>query len=245
MVATPAGSFLMGSPADEPERNDDEGPQHQIRLAGFFLGRTPITQAQWKVVAGWEKVELDLNSDPANFKGPNRPVERVNWLEAVEFCRRLRARTGRSYTLPSEAQWEYACRAGTTTPFHCGATLTAELANYNASSTYGGGPKFTCRERTTDVGSFPANPWGLHDMHGNVWEWCMDTWHDSYVGAPEDGSAWRDQGAAESATRLLRGGSWYGIPRHSRSASRSWFEPDIRSGDIGFRVCCLPPGSSF
>ena len=156
MLRIPAGTFLMGSPDEEEGRYDDEGPQHQVKVREFFLGQTPITQAQWKVVAGWEKVELDLNSDPADFKGSNRPVEQVSWYEAVEFCRRLSQRTGRRYGLPSEAQWEYACRAGTTTPFHFGDTLTAELANYDASSAYGDGPKGTYRQQTTDVGTLPG-----------------------------------------------------------------------------------------
>ena len=158
-----------------------------MRLREFFLGQTPITQAQWQEVAGWERVERDLKADPSRFKGPNRPVEQVSWHEAVEFCRRLSQRSGKRYGLPSEAQWEYACRAGTTTPFHFGETLTAELANYDANFTYADGPKGSIGEQTTDVGSFPANAWGLQDMHGNVWEWCEDHWHENYEGAPGDG----------------------------------------------------------
>ncbi len=195
MLRIPAGSFLMGSPANEPERASDEGPQHEVRLEEFYLSQTPITQAEWRVVAGWPKVELDLNPDPSNFKGSNRPVERVNWHEAMEFCRRLSDPTGRRYGLPSEAQWEYACRAGTTTPFHFGATLTAELANYDGTflrffGRYNGGPKGVNRKETTPVGTFPANPWGLQDVHGNVWEWCDDHWHDNYQGAPANGRSW-------------------------------------------------------
>lgn len=157
MVRIPAGSFRMGSPQEEEGRSDDEGPQHEVRLDGFFLGQTLITQAQWQVVAGWEKVERDLEPDPSQFKGVNRPVENMSWFAAMEFCSRLSQRTGRSYGLPSEAQWEYACRAGTTTPFHFGETITPELANYDANHAYGDGPKGAYREQTTDVGTFPAN----------------------------------------------------------------------------------------
>jgi formylglycine-generating enzyme required for sulfatase activity len=190
MVPIPAGRFLMGSPKKEEGRDSDEGPQHEVTLQGFWMGQTPITQAQWREVAGWPKVERDLAPDPSHFKGDDRPVEQVNWHEAIEFCRRLSARTGKNYTLPSEAQWEYACRAGTTTPFHFGDTISTELANYGGVHAYGDGPAGKYREQTTDVASFPASPWGLHDMHGNVWEWCLDDWHDSYEGAPQDGSAW-------------------------------------------------------
>lgn len=271
MLPIPAGSFLMGSPESEPGRFGDEGPQHEVTLGAFWMAQTPITQAQWRTVAGWPKVERDLESDPSRFKGANRPVEQVNWHDAQEFCRRLSQRCGRTYTLPSEAQWEYTCRAGSTTPFHffhCGATLTPDLANCSGSE-------------TTDVAQFPANDWGLHDMHGNVWEWCQDEWHGNYEGAPNDGSAWEDGGLGESQgcsaagrgtttprsaarpsattstrttatatsvsasvadNRLLRGGSWLDLPRGCRSAYRGCNHPGFRDLDIGFRVCCLPQG---
>ena len=190
MEFIPAGSFLMGSPEHEPRRLTTEGPQHEVTLAAFWMAKTPITQAQWREVAGWEKVKRDLNPDPSHFKGDNRPVEQVSWFDAMEFCHRLSQRTGKKYTLPSEAQWEYACRAGTTTPFHFGPTIGTEVANYDGHYVYGQGSKGIYREHTTDVAIFPANAWGLHDMHGNVWEWCLDEWHDSYGGAPTDGSAW-------------------------------------------------------
>jgi len=172
----------------------------------------------------------------------------VSWFDAMEFCNRLSQRTGRTYTLPSEAQWEYACRAGTTTPFHFGATITAELANYDADVTYANGPKGVSRKVTTSVASFPANAWGLHDLHGNVWEWCLDHWHNSYEGAPSDGSAWLDPVQSEEEdkekSRLLRGGSWNHNPGHCRSAHRFLSMPVIAYFNVGFRVVCLPQGRS-
>jgi formylglycine-generating enzyme required for sulfatase activity len=244
MVQIPAGSFLMGSPSEESERNVKEGPQHQVQLQGFFMGQTPITQAQWQVVAGWQKLQRELSSEPARFKGLLRPVECVLWEDAIEFCQRLSQRFGRTYTLPSEAQWEYACRAGTTTPFHFGATLTPDLANYDGNYTYGEGPKGVYRQETTAVASFPANPWGLYDMHGNVWEWCLDQWHGNYQGAPPDGSAWLDSDANKDKERLLRGGSWGNYPWNCHSAYRNSNHPGIRFDAFGFRVCCLPQGRS-
>jgi formylglycine-generating enzyme required for sulfatase activity len=241
MVKIPAGSFLMGSPTDEPERLEYEDPQHEVTLGSFFMAQTPITQAQWRAVAGWQKVERDLKPDPSQFNGANRPVEQVSWHEAMEFCRRLSQRTGQRYGLPSEAQWEYACRAGSTTPFHFGATLTPELANYDSNHVYGNGPKGTYREQTIDVASFPANGWGLHDMHGNVWEWCEDHWHDSYNFAPGDDQPWWIPAAVDNEPRLLRGGSWHFHPGFCRSACRNFTRPDFRySYGLGFRVCCLP-----
>ena len=243
MIQIPAGDFLMGSPATEPERSDDEGPQQRVRLAGFLLGQTPVTQAQWGMVARWPKLELDLKPDPSRFKWARRPVEQVSWEQAMEFCRRLSQRTGLSFTLPSEAQWEYACRAGTTTPFHFGATLTPELANYRGTYSYANGPKGAYREQTIDAASLPANAWGLQDMHGNVWEWCLDYWHPGYEGAPVDGSAWVSGGDPDR--RLLRGGSWYGFPRRCRSACRGRFRPVYAYNFVGFRVVCLPQGPSL
>ncbi|MEY4808853.1 MAG: hypothetical protein RLZZ206_3242 [Cyanobacteriota bacterium] len=245
LVKIPAGSFRMGSPGDEPERSDDEGPQHDVTLGAFFMAQTPITQAQWRAVAAWQKVERDLDSDPSYFKGANRPVEQVSWFDALEFCRRLNQRTGQRYGLPSEAQWEYACRAGSTTPFHFGATLTPDLANYDGNYVCGNGPKGTYREQTTEVASFPANGWGLHDMHGNVYEWCEDHWHDSYNFAPGDDQPWLIPAAADDEPRLLRGGSWVNDPRGCRSACRDHDQPDDAGGNVGFRVVCLPQGPSL
>jgi formylglycine-generating enzyme required for sulfatase activity len=255
LLPIPRGSFLMGSPPDEEGRYDDEGPQHEVEIQEFFLAQTPITQAQWRAVAQWQRQEHEeaelwpemMDPDPVarlsdaeRFIGPQRPVVNVSWNDAMAFCERLRLRTGKNYTLPSEAQWEYACRSGTTTPFHFGKTISSELANYNGTETYGDGPKGEYREQTTDVGMFPANAWGLHDMHGNVWEWCADHWHANYEGAPDDGRPWLDENVSEETSRLLRGGSWYGPPRFCRSAYRSFHHPDSRGYSLGFRVCCLP-----
>ena len=242
LIQIPAGDFLMGSLASEPQRSANEGPQHRVWLGGFLLGQAPVTQAQWGVVARWPEVKLDLKPDPSRFKGARRPVEDVSWDQAMEFCRRLSQRTGFLFTLPSEAQWEYACRAGTTTPFAFGDTITPELANYDATSSYADGPEGRCRQQTTDVASFPANGWGLHDMHGNVWEWCLDTWYGSYEGAPTDGSPWL---MGTDSSKLLRGGSWFYDPGICRSAYRNNFLPDYAFNAVGFRVVCLPQGPSL
>jgi formylglycine-generating enzyme required for sulfatase activity/uncharacterized caspase-like protein len=234
LVKIPGGEFLMGSPEGEKGRSGDEGPQHQVTIQPFWMGKFPVTQSQWAVVATWPKVKIDLKPEPSRFKGANRPVEKVSWSEAVEFCARLTQRTRKSYRLPSEAEWEYACRAGTTTPFYFGETITTDIANYDGSSTYGSGPKGEYRQQTTDVGIFPANSFGLYDMHGNVREWCADNWHGSYQGAPTDGSAWLDDN--DNHYHMLRGGSWLSDPENCRSAYR--FSDLFDLADIGFRVAC-------
>jgi len=225
LVSVPGGDFLMGSPEDETDRLDWEGPQHRVQLPEFWMGKFPVTQAQYQAITG---------KNPSGFKGENRPVEKVSWDDAVAFCEALSQQTGRDYRLPSEAEWEYACRAGTTTPFHFGPTITPELANYDGNYSYGSGPEGTYRQQTTEVGSFPPNGFGLYDMHGNVWEWCQDVWHGSYEGAPTDGSAWLEGG--EQNRRLLRGGAWRNDPRYCRSADRLHGSPDDRDDDRGFRV---------
>ncbi|MEA5593328.1 SAV_2336 N-terminal domain-related protein [Rivularia sp. UHCC 0363] len=239
MVQIPGGTFTMGAPETEEGSKDDERPQHQVTVPDFFMGKYPVTQAQWKFVASLPQVNRELKADPSYSKGDNRPVERVSWFDAVEYCQRLSQHTKRNYRLPSEAEWEYACRAGTTTPFHFGETITSELANYDAEYTYGVGTKGTSRGETTEVGSFGiANGFGLYDMHGNVWEWCADEYHDNYEGATTDGSAWIDESDNDNRSRLLRGGSWLNDPGNCRSAYRYDSNPDIDSSAFGFRVVC-------
>jgi formylglycine-generating enzyme required for sulfatase activity len=242
MMIIPAGQFRMGSPDDELERDEDEGPVHKVTLKSFAMGRYCVTQDQWKAVATkLKQVDRKLVADPSEFKGSNCPVENVNWYDATEFCKRLHAHTGRDYHLPSEAQWEYACRAETETPFHFGETLTPDIANYNGNYTYGDGSKGLYREETTPVGSLKsANSFGLYDMHGNVWEWCEDHYHSSYKGAPDDGTAWIDKNQSEDPSRLLRGGSWYSYPRNCRSACRNSSAADTRFNFVGFRVVSDP-----
>ena len=256
LVLIPSGEFQMGCPEGE-EGDDDERPQRRVSVESFLMGQTPITQKQWAVVAGWSKVAKDLDPNPSEFKGDQRPVEKISWQDAIEFCARLRRKTKKDYRLPTEAQWEYACRAGTTTPFYFGETLSTALANYNGDYTYGRGSKGEYRKETTPVKSFPANAWGLYDMHGNVYDWCLDPWHDSYQGKTQtDSEVWDEKQSAEQylldkdnvikllsdkRQRVLRGGSWFSYPSNCRSADRSWFYPDIRVNDIGFRVVCRFP----
>ncbi len=255
MVAISGGSFKMGSPESEEGRLLTESPQHPVTVKPFFMGKVAVTQAQWRAIASLPKINLDLNPDPAYFKGRNRPVEQVSWLEAVEFCDRLSRETNRKYRLPSEAEWEYACRAGTTTPFHFGETITTDLANYRGTDwiyegetypgNYGSGPKGQYREETMPVGSFAiANAFGLCDMHGNIWEWCADHWHENYQGAPTDGSVWLDGNNSpdEKAIRLLRGGCWVLNPGNCRSSCRNWGDTDDRGHGVGFRLALSLPG---
>jgi len=243
MAAIPGGSFIMGSPEGEEGSPDRERPQHQVTIQPFYMGKYPITQAQWQRVAQLPQVNRKLEPNPSYFKGGNRPVEYVSWYDAVEFCARLTSLTKRAYSLPSEAQWEYSCRAGTKTPFHFGETLTTDLANYDGNYTYGDGPKGIYRKETTEVGSFGlANAFGLYDMHGNVCEWCLDDWHSNYEGAPTDGSArldGNDNLSQRKGSPVLRGGSWIDDPEICRSASRRYnfrAERDDISNGIGFRV---------
>ncbi|MEO0349807.1 MAG: SUMF1/EgtB/PvdO family nonheme iron enzyme [Cyanobacteria bacterium P01_A01_bin.15] len=250
MVKIQAGQFWMGSPGNESNRRDNEGPQHLVRVPEFWMGKYPVTQAQWAEVAALPKVEHDLEPFPSRFKGANLPIERVSWYEAVEFCQRLSRQTEHIYRLPSEAEWEYACRAGTNTRYSFGNTITGEQVNCDFQKNVvvnegfmGLGRKEekrgTYRGKITTVDSLPPNDWGLYDMHGNVWEWCADHWHDNYAGAPIDGAPWLSGGNSNS--RVLRGGSWINYPRYCRSAARYSFTPDNRDSYYGFRVVCSAP----
>jgi formylglycine-generating enzyme required for sulfatase activity len=237
MVLIPGGTFTMGSPEDEPGRNESEGPQQEVTVSAFLMGRYPVTQAQYERV-------METNSatqyDAERFVAPDKPVVGVTWHDAVAFCDRLAQRTNRPYRLPSEAEWEYACRAGTTTAFYFGKTITPEVANYNGTSAYADGPTGEYRNELTPANYFGiANAFGLSDMHGNVLEWCQDHWHENYEGVPKDGTAWLS--SDESTGRVLRGGSWFDVPRDCRSAYRYRYGPGLDYYDVGFRVCCSAP----
>jgi formylglycine-generating enzyme required for sulfatase activity len=265
MVSIPGGAFTMGSPVEEPERQANEGPQHHVRLAPFFISASPVTQAQWSaaVLAHPDQIRRNLDPNPSFFKGIDLPVESITWNQAAEFCVRLTEITGRAYRLPSEAEWEYACRAGTMGAFHFGPTITPELANYCgtggavcgesdgksvASEVYGDkryesgayaqGPTGVFRGKTTPPGTFPPNRFGLCDMHGNVWEYCLDVWSANYADVPVDGSA--NLAGPSDSPRMLRGGSWSHNPAICRSAYRDSIAPDFSGwqGRIGVRVVC-------
>ncbi|MDJ0535999.1 MAG: formylglycine-generating enzyme family protein [Xenococcaceae cyanobacterium MO_207.B15] len=247
MVAIPGGTFLMGTEDAEIERLvqkfnweafRSEKPQHEVTVQPFFMSKFLVTQAQWRAIAALPKIERDLSPNRSRFRGDDLPVETISWNEAVEFCQRLSSLIAGEYEyrLPSEAEWEYAARAGTITPFHYGETITGELANYGASETFADEAPGEYRRETTPVGSFPPNAFGLYDMHGNVWEWCEDDSHDSYNGAPTDGSAWLSE---NSNIKVLRGGSWGFDPILCRSACRLNFARVDRYYIIGFRVVCV------
>jgi formylglycine-generating enzyme required for sulfatase activity/serine/threonine protein kinase len=236
MVEIPKGTFALGSPEDEEEREESEGPVVEMTIGAFFVSRSPITQAQWRAVAtSLPRVKLDLSPAPSQFTGDDRPVEMVSWEEAKEFCERLAAHTGREYRLAGEAEWEYACRAGSATPFGFGSTLTVEVANVDGAIGYGEGPSGDGRSETTPVESLGlANRFGLYEMHGNVWEWTEDRWHDTLDGIPADGAPWVEGG--DPTVRVVRGGSWASIPADARSAKRFSFLQSGRRNDVGFRV---------
>jgi formylglycine-generating enzyme required for sulfatase activity len=206
----PAGTFLMGSPPQERDRRDDETPHAVSLTGGFYLGVYPVTQSQWRSVMG---------ANPSRFPGDDRPVECVSWQDCQDFCARLADKDGRSYRLPSEAEWEYACRAGTAAAFYCGDCLTPQFAHFDA-------------DQTSPVGRYADNAWGLCDLHGNVFEWCAD-WYGPYPGGRTEDPA----GPAAGDVRALRGGSWLSPASYCRSAYRYWTDPGARSGHIGLRVC--------
>jgi formylglycine-generating enzyme required for sulfatase activity len=242
MIAIQGGTFLMGSPPSEPERGNDE-TQHRVTISkGFYMGKYPVTQGEYKAVMG---------TNPSYCKGAGLPVENVSWYDAVAYCNARSKKEGRSpaytikgedvswdrsadgYRLPTEAEWEYACRAGTTTPFNTGDNITTAQANYDGNSPYNGNAKGQYRKKTTPVGHFPPNAWGLYDMHGNVWEWCWDWYGDYPSGAQTDPS-----GASSGASRVIRGGSWDYYAQVLRSAYRFNRGPSGRFIRVGFRLVC-------
>jgi eukaryotic-like serine/threonine-protein kinase len=237
MVKIPGGNFMMGSPASEKNRYASESPQHQVTVPEFYIGQTLVTQSQYQAIMG---------NNPTHFTGNDKfPVENVSWLDAVEFCEKLSQKTNRTYRLPSEAEWEYACRAGSNTPYAFGETINPSVVNYDGNFPYGWAAKGEYREKITPVGSFPPNLFDLYDMHGNLYEWCLDEWVDNYNGTPTDGSARGNIiSREENIARLLRGGSWYDIAQNCRAAFRSHIAASNRDGDIGFRVVGVQPMSS-
>jgi formylglycine-generating enzyme required for sulfatase activity len=273
MVVVPAGSFMMGSPPEEiaalkkeyPSVDaawfDAEGPQREVMIAqAFAIGRHAVTRGQFAAFVEatgrkmpdeawtWEDGKGELRKgrswrNPGFAQDESHPVVCVSWEDAQAYAEWLSGVTGKPYRLPSEAEWECAARAGTKTPFWWGPSITTQQANYDGNSTFRGSPKGEYRKATVPVQSFAANPWGLLQVHGNVWEWCEDVWHPAFSGdAPRDGSAWLKGGDALS--RVLRGGSWYNIPQFLRAAQRNLTLPGLRGSGLGFRLArTLPPTS--
>jgi len=236
MIVVPAGSFMMGSPASEDGRSDSENPQHTVMMSEpFAVGRFSVTFDEWDACLA------DGGCDgyrPNDEWGRGRqPVINVSWVDAKSYAAWLSRKTGRTYRLLSEAEREYVTRAGTTTPFWWGSSISASQANYDGSSSYRGGSKSEYRQKTVPVDSFRPNPWGLYQVHGNVWEWVEDCNHDSYAGAPTDGSAWL---SGDCTSRIVRGGSWYSDPRFLRAALRYWYPANYRASFIGFRLALHP-----
>ena len=227
LVYIPPGEFMMGSPSKELQRGSDEGPQHQVKItSGFYMGTTEVTQFQYEQI---------MNKNPSHFKGQNNPVEMVSWYDVVEFCKKLSEKEGKTYRLPTEAEWEYACRAGTTTPFYTGETISTDQANYDGNYFYGNGAKGVCRKRTIDVGSFPPNAFGLYDMHGNVKEWCQD-WYDGNYYSTSPTTDPQGPFPGFDRMRVIRGGSWCNVPWGCRSADRVQGKPVDRGSSGGFRI---------
>ena len=226
LVLIPAGKFLMGSPADEPQREPDEAPQRTVTISRpFHLGATEVTQPQYERVTG---------KNPSRFRGPDNPVDSVSWNDAVAFCRAVSDRVGRNVRLPTEAEWEYACRAGTTTPFYTGPTISTDQANYAGNYAYGPGKVGEFRKKTLPVGTFAPNPWGLYDMYGNVGEWCADWYGERYY--EKTGDCTDPKGPVAGDHRALRGGPWSSPPAFCRSANRFRLRPDLSGEAYGLRV---------
>lgn len=233
MVQIPAGEFLMGSPPTEAQREEKEGPQRAIQVPSFYMGAFAITQQQFESIMGKNPSYF---TDDEGKDGANLPVEQVAWQDADDFCKKLSKQTGRTYRLPSEAEWEYACRAGTTTPFCFGETLTTEIANFFADFSFTENFEENYRNTPVAVDSFWPNKFGLYNMHGNVNEWCADDYQENYKGAPTDASLWLSN--QTNASKVMRGGSWFNDTPHCRSASRDKNSQTGHSNSFGFRIVC-------
>jgi formylglycine-generating enzyme required for sulfatase activity len=238
LVLIPAGTFMMGSPSDEKERSEHEGPRHEVRISRpFYLGKYPVTQAEYQKVMGtnpsWFSPGGPYKDKVAGLDTSRFPVGSVTWEDAQEFCRKLSARDGRKYRLPTEAEWEYACRAGTTTPFHFGTALNGDQANCNGNFPYGTATKGPYLDRTCRVGSYRPNAFGLYDVHGNVWQWCQDWYGKEYYNESTDVDP---QGPSAGGARVLRGGAWLFGAGYCRAAYRDWHVPSDRREHCGFRV---------
>tara|TARA_Y100000588_G_C14219750_1_gene910484 strand:+ start:136 stop:1182 length:1047 start_codon:yes stop_codon:yes gene_type:complete len=230
MIVVPSGGFMMGSPENEEGRFDDEGPVRHVSVRQpFAIGKYEVTFAEWDACVsaggcnGYRPSDRRRPSDRGWGRG-NRPVMNVSWKDTQSYTSWLSRKTGHAYRLPSEAEWEYAARAGTTTPYHFGNTISSSQANYDTSDNEG---------KTVPVGSYPANAFGLHDVHGNVYEWAEDCWNESYAGAPSDTNVWK---VGDCSRRVLRGGSWYDLPRSVRSADRIGSDLEGRASSAGFRI---------
>ena len=233
MVVIPPGTFTMGSPESEPERLDSEGPQHDVTIArSFAVGKFTVTFDEWDACVADGGCNGYRPYDFGWGRG-RRPVINVSWNEAQAYAAWLSRKTGKDYRLLSESEWEYAARAGTTTPFYWGSTITPDQANYDGTEPYNGGPTGVYRQKTVPVGSFQANPFGLYNMAGNVWQWVEDCWHENYNGAPRDVSAWT---TGDCSRRVLRGGSWFNNPGDLRAANRYRSNPVGRHHDVGLRL---------
>ena len=240
MIVVPAGEFLMGTPADEPERFAFEGPQHKVKISSAFaVSKFEITFSEYDNYANATGTEKPSDKGwGAKYWGRiDTPVFNINWYDAVRYTEWLSSETGHTYRLLTEAEWEYVARAGTTTRFHTGDCIDTHQANF-----HGGYEVPRCQQsglyrgRTIGVGQFPANAWGLHDIHGNIFEWTQDCWHDSYEEAPTDGDAWLEGDDGNCGYRILRGGSWSGRPLDLRSGYRGRNKPDFKSIFIGLRI---------
>ena len=236
LVWIPSGEFTMGSPDSESGHSSDEGPQHSVKITkGFWMGKYEVMQEQWQSIIGSNPSCFKDGNNCAPADTRNYPVEEVSWIDCKEFLEKLSSRVGQSFRLPTEAEWEYACRAGTDTVFHYGDTLCSTQANFNGKYPYGIASKGHFLKRTAVVGSYRPNAFGLYDMHGNVWEWCKDWYGENYYQGSQD----RDrQGPPSGSYRIVRGGSWFSFAWSCRSANRRRHSPDNRKDDLGFRVVC-------